>query len=54
MEFLAKLQKNSKSFTLHSKISLCSLKLNIRRVECAQGPWFEFSLNKSRKVNVFC
>ena len=54
MEFLPKIQKNSKSFTLHSKTSLCSLKLNVHRAECAQRPWFEFSLKKSRKINIFC
>ena len=54
MEFLPKIQKYSKSFTLHSKTSLCSLKLNVHRAECAQRPWFEFSLNKSRKINIFC
>ena len=46
MEFLPKIQKNSKSFALHSKTSLCSFKLNVHRVECTQRSWFEFSLNK--------
>ena len=37
MEFLPKIQNNSKSFTLHSKTSLCSLKLNVHR-----GPGLSF------------